>query len=112
MLDRLEGADGPAEPDPVLRLPDRHVQGARGRPRLLRGRRRTAQVAHPGQDGGPVGRDQPGRGPVPSGRAAQAADQRELCRALAVTGGDKFAGIPWRPAGNGAFLLDGVLASV
>ncbi|MER5415279.1 MULTISPECIES: flavin reductase family protein [Streptomyces] len=41
-----------------------------------------------------------------------AADQRELCRAFAVTGGDKFAGIPWRPAGNGAPLLDGVLASV
>lgn len=29
-------------------------------------------------------------------------DQRELCRRFAVTGGDKFAGTPWRPGGNGA----------
>ncbi|MFD7032449.1 flavin reductase family protein [Streptomyces sp. NPDC059917] len=41
-----------------------------------------------------------------------AADQRELCRRFAVTGGDKFAGVPWRPGGNGAPLLDGVLATV
>lgn len=41
-----------------------------------------------------------------------AADQREVCRAFAVTGGDKFAGVPWRAGGNGAPVLDGVLASV
>ncbi|MFC9299004.1 flavin reductase family protein [Streptomyces sp. NPDC057011] len=41
-----------------------------------------------------------------------AADQRELCRRFAVTGGDKFAGVPWRAGGNGAPLLDGVLATV
>uniref|UniRef100_A0AAU2JN31 Flavin reductase family protein n=1 Tax=Streptomyces sp. NBC_00049 TaxID=2903617 RepID=A0AAU2JN31_9ACTN len=41
-----------------------------------------------------------------------AADQEELCRAFAVTGGDKFAGVPWRAGGNGAPLLDGVLAAV
>ncbi|MFG2992946.1 flavin reductase [Streptomyces sp. NPDC048257] len=31
---------------------------------------------------------------------------------FAVTGGDRFAGIPWRPASNGTPLLGGVLASV
>ncbi|MFZ3469625.1 flavin reductase family protein [Streptomyces sp. 4.24] len=41
-----------------------------------------------------------------------AADQRDLCRRFAVTGGDKFAGVAWRAGGNGAPLLDGVLASV
>ncbi|MFJ7209731.1 flavin reductase family protein [Streptomyces sp. NPDC098789] len=41
-----------------------------------------------------------------------AADQQELCRRFAVTGGDKFAGVPWRSGGNGAPLLDGVLATV
>ncbi|MFJ4780961.1 flavin reductase family protein [Streptomyces sp. NPDC088762] len=41
-----------------------------------------------------------------------AEDQRELWRRFAVTGGDKFAGVPWRPGGNGAPLLDGVLATV
>ncbi|MGT2527902.1 flavin reductase family protein [Streptomyces nojiriensis] len=41
-----------------------------------------------------------------------AADQQELCRGFAVTGGDKFAGVPWRAGGNGAPLLDGVLASI
>ncbi|MFB7181305.1 flavin reductase family protein [Streptomyces sp. NPDC056257] len=41
-----------------------------------------------------------------------AADQEELCRRFAVTGGDKFAGVPWSAGGNGAPLLDGVLASV
>ncbi|MCX4802210.1 flavin reductase family protein [Streptomyces sp. NBC_01214] len=41
-----------------------------------------------------------------------AADQEELCRRFAVTGGDKFAGAPRRAGGNGAPLLDGVLASV
>ncbi|WP_329435615.1 MULTISPECIES: flavin reductase family protein [unclassified Streptomyces] len=41
-----------------------------------------------------------------------AEDQRELCRRFAVTGGDKFAGTPWRPGGNGAPLLDGALATI
>lgn len=41
-----------------------------------------------------------------------AADQQELCRRFAVTGGDKFAGAAWRPGGNGAPLLDGALATV
>lgn len=41
-----------------------------------------------------------------------AADQQGLCRRFAVTGGDKFAGTPWRAGGNGAPLLDGVLATV
>lgn len=39
-----------------------------------------------------------------------AADQQELCRQFAVTGGDKFAGVAWRPGSNGAPLLDGALA--
>ncbi|POX57185.1 monooxygenase [Streptomyces sp. Ru71] len=39
-----------------------------------------------------------------------AADQEELCRRFAVTGGDKFAGTAWRPGGNGAPLLEGALA--
>lgn len=42
-----------------------------------------------------------------------AADQEELCRRFAVTGGDKFAGTAWRPGGaGGAPLLDGALATV
>lgn len=41
-----------------------------------------------------------------------AAEQQELCRRFAVTGGNKFAGVPWRAGGNGAPLLDGVLATV
>ncbi|RVU15745.1 flavin reductase [Streptomyces antnestii] len=41
-----------------------------------------------------------------------AEDQRELCRRFAVSGGDKFAGTPWRPGGNGAPLLDGALATI
>jgi len=38
--------------------------------------------------------------------------QEALCRDFAVSGGDKFAGVGWRPAGNGAPLLHGVLAWV
>ncbi|MER5184473.1 flavin reductase family protein [Streptomyces sp. NPDC002896] len=38
------------------------------------------------------------------------ADQQELCRQFAVTGGDKFAGVAWRAGNNGAPLLDGALA--
>lgn len=41
-----------------------------------------------------------------------AADQEELCRRFAVTGGDKFAGTAWRPGSNGAPLIEGVLATV
>jgi 3-hydroxy-9,10-secoandrosta-1,3,5(10)-triene-9,17-dione monooxygenase reductase component len=39
-----------------------------------------------------------------------AADQRDLCRAFASRGGDKFAGVSWRPASSGAPLLEGVAA--
>lgn len=38
--------------------------------------------------------------------------QEALCRTFAVSGGDKFAGVGWHPAGNGAPLLDDVLAWV
>jgi len=37
-------------------------------------------------------------------------DQEALSRDFAKSGGDKFTGVGWRPAGNGAPLLDGVLA--
>src|SRR5580704_3380931 len=39
-------------------------------------------------------------------------DQEALSRDFAVSGGDKFRGVGWRPAGNGAPVLDGVLAWV
>lgn len=39
-----------------------------------------------------------------------AASQQELCRRFAVSGGDKFAGVPWRAAPSGAPILDGALA--
>ncbi len=39
-----------------------------------------------------------------------AADQEDVCRAFAQRGGDKFAGISWRPAASGAPRLDGVAA--
>lgn len=38
--------------------------------------------------------------------------QEALSRDFAVSGGDKFAGVGWRPAGNGAPVLDGALAWV
>ncbi|MGW1005500.1 flavin reductase family protein [Streptomyces sp. NPDC002520] len=41
-----------------------------------------------------------------------AADQQELCRQFAVTGGDKFTGVGWTPGRNGAPLLDGALATI
>lgn len=41
-----------------------------------------------------------------------AADQEDLCRRFAVTGGDKFRGTAWRAGANGAPLLDGALATV
>ncbi|HXQ60729.1 MAG TPA: flavin reductase family protein [Acidimicrobiales bacterium] len=61
----------------------------------------------------------PGRSSTSWPRIAQAGffcvnilaeDQEALCRDFAVSGGDKFAGVGWRIAGNGAPLLDGVLA--
>jgi flavin reductase (DIM6/NTAB) family NADH-FMN oxidoreductase RutF len=39
-----------------------------------------------------------------------AADQCDLSRCFATSGGDKFAGIAWQPGHNGAPVLDGVLA--
>ena len=41
-----------------------------------------------------------------------AEEQEALCRDFAVSGGDKFAGIGWRPAANGAPVLHDVLAWV
>jgi 3-hydroxy-9,10-secoandrosta-1,3,5(10)-triene-9,17-dione monooxygenase reductase component len=38
--------------------------------------------------------------------------QEALCRDFAVSGADKFRGVGWRPAPNGAPLIDGVLAWV
>jgi len=37
-------------------------------------------------------------------------EQQDLCRRFAVSGGDKFAGVRWRPAPSGAPILDGALA--
>jgi 3-hydroxy-9,10-secoandrosta-1,3,5(10)-triene-9,17-dione monooxygenase reductase component len=41
-----------------------------------------------------------------------AEDQEALCRDFAVSGGDKFRGIGWRPGGSGAPVLEGALAWV
>nr|WP_228812100.1 flavin reductase family protein [Nocardia carnea] len=41
-----------------------------------------------------------------------AADQDEVCRAFARSGTDKFAGVTWAPAGNGAPALTGSLVSL
>jgi flavin reductase (DIM6/NTAB) family NADH-FMN oxidoreductase RutF len=38
------------------------------------------------------------------------ASHQDLCRRFAVSGGDKFAGVPWHPAPSGAPVLDGALA--
>ncbi len=38
--------------------------------------------------------------------------QEALSRDFAVSGGDKFTGVGWRPAANGAPVLDGALAWV
>jgi 3-hydroxy-9,10-secoandrosta-1,3,5(10)-triene-9,17-dione monooxygenase reductase component len=38
--------------------------------------------------------------------------QDELCRAFAVSGGDKFAGVEWTPGVTGAPLITGSLATV
>jgi flavin reductase (DIM6/NTAB) family NADH-FMN oxidoreductase RutF/DNA-binding IclR family transcriptional regulator len=37
-------------------------------------------------------------------------DQEIVCRAFAVSGGDKFAELTWQPASSGSPILDGVLA--
>lgn len=41
-----------------------------------------------------------------------ASDQSDLCRAFAVSGGDKFDGVGWRKGTLGTPVLDGVLAWV
>ncbi|MEV0075506.1 flavin reductase family protein [Nocardia neocaledoniensis] len=41
-----------------------------------------------------------------------AEDQGALCRQFAVSGADKFAGIDWERAGNGAPALTGALARI
>ena len=38
--------------------------------------------------------------------------QQEVCRKFAVSGGDKFAGVPWHQAPGGAPIIDGSLAWV
>lgn len=38
--------------------------------------------------------------------------QEAVCRAFAVSGGDKFAGIGWRPGSTGAPVIEGALAVV
>jgi 3-hydroxy-9,10-secoandrosta-1,3,5(10)-triene-9,17-dione monooxygenase reductase component len=37
-------------------------------------------------------------------------DQEDVCRAFAMSGDDKFAGIGWKPAESGSPKIDGVLA--
>lgn len=39
-----------------------------------------------------------------------AAEQEALCQQFARKGGDKFAGVTWRPAGSGSPVIDGVVA--
>jgi 3-hydroxy-9,10-secoandrosta-1,3,5(10)-triene-9,17-dione monooxygenase reductase component len=39
-------------------------------------------------------------------------DQGDLCRAMARSGTDKFAGVDWKPGTNGAPLLHGVIAHI
>lgn len=41
-----------------------------------------------------------------------AADQHHLCSQFAVSAADKFAGVQWRPAFNGAPLIEGAVASI
>jgi flavin reductase (DIM6/NTAB) family NADH-FMN oxidoreductase RutF/DNA-binding IclR family transcriptional regulator len=38
------------------------------------------------------------------------ADQEAVCRSFAVSGGNKFAELAWKPAGSGSPIIDGVLA--
>ncbi|WP_327296920.1 MULTISPECIES: flavin reductase family protein [unclassified Streptomyces] len=39
-----------------------------------------------------------------------AADQERVCRALSVSGGDKFAEVHWRPGAHGDPVIDGAVA--
>jgi flavin reductase (DIM6/NTAB) family NADH-FMN oxidoreductase RutF len=39
-----------------------------------------------------------------------AAGQEKICRALSASGGDKFAGVPWRPGPHGDPIIDGAVA--
>ncbi|TFY23802.1 flavin reductase family protein, partial [Escherichia coli] len=39
-----------------------------------------------------------------------AADQEDVCRGFAMRGGDKFAGVEWKPTLSGAPRLEGVSA--
>ena len=39
-------------------------------------------------------------------------EQEEISRRFATKGIDKFAGLQWRPGGNGAAIIDGALAHV
>jgi len=39
-------------------------------------------------------------------------DQHYLCRQFAVSAADKFTGVQWRPASNGAPLIEGAVASI
>lgn len=41
-----------------------------------------------------------------------AADQQPVCDAFARSGGNKFEGLSWKPAGTGSPVLDGILAYV
>jgi 3-hydroxy-9,10-secoandrosta-1,3,5(10)-triene-9,17-dione monooxygenase reductase component len=41
-----------------------------------------------------------------------AEDQREVCRAFAVSGADKFAGVGWTASPRGTAHLDGALAAI
>ena len=41
-----------------------------------------------------------------------AAHQADVCRAFAVSGGDKFAGIAWHPGANGSPVIEGSLAVI
>ena len=39
-------------------------------------------------------------------------DQHHLCRQFAVSTADKFGGVQWRPAANGAPLIEGAVATI
>ncbi|MEU4892695.1 flavin reductase family protein [Streptomyces sp. NPDC044780] len=39
-----------------------------------------------------------------------ATDQEWICRALSVSGGDKFSGVTWQPGPHGDPVIDGVVA--
>ena len=39
-------------------------------------------------------------------------NQHHLCTQFALRTADKFGGVEWRPAGNGAPLIDGAVATI